>query len=272
MSFSSTRNYLARSGFRFPFQRTQFQRTQFVRSFWQKDKGLLDLMVILELWDLEFRHMQRGRTASLKGQIENLKVRGFCAERRKDGNQPIGHRTIVMDQPFYKKLKIMGDQEQILSILTELYIISEVKLTLATKGLFSCLYEHGVEDTWRAFVETMKGRANTSSDSYLKRELEKMEKWLDNVEPLAKEIYQVLVVRHGQKVSKPRGEYHFEILPNSFGSILIKLSKLRLKWKAIASLEHGNLLDELDKRELDYVETLIKEVHNFVVVQQLLQE
>lgn len=116
----------------------------------------------------------------------------------------------------------------------------------------------------------MKGRANTSSDSYLKQELEKMEKWLDHVEPLAKEIYQVLVVHHGQRVSKPQGEHHFEILPNSFGSILIKLSKLRLK--AIASLEHGNLLDELDKRELDYVETLIKEVHYFVVVQQVLLE
>lgn len=99
----------------------------------------VDLMVILELWDLEFRHMQRGITASLKGQIENLKVRGFCVERRKDGNQPRGHRTIVMDPPFYKKLKIMGDQEQILSILTELYIISEVKSTLGTEGLFSCL-------------------------------------------------------------------------------------------------------------------------------------
>ncbi|XP_004295438.1 PREDICTED: uncharacterized protein LOC101308163 [Fragaria vesca subsp. vesca] len=215
--------------------------------------------------------MQRGKTASIKEQIENLKVRGFCVETRKDNNRPRGHCSIVMDPPFYKKLKIMGDQERIFSILTDLYILSEVKLTFGTKGLFSCLYEHGVEDTWRAFVETMKGRATSSSDAYLKEELKRMEKWLDDVEPLAKEIYQVLIVCHRQKVSKPQGEFHFEILPDRFGSILIKLSKLRSKWKAIASLEHGNLLDELEKPELDYVEILI-EVHNFVVVQQVLQE
>lgn len=216
--------------------------------------------------------MQRNKTASLKEQIEKLKVRGFGVETQKDDNHSRGRCSKVMDPPFYKKLKVMGDQVKILSILAELYIIAEVKLTLGTKGLFSSLYKHGVEDTWRAVVETMKGRATTSTDVSLKYELEKMEKWLDNVEPLAKEIYQVLVVHQRQKMPKSEGEFHFEILPNRFGSILIKLSKLRLNWRAIASLEHSKLLDDADKQELDYVEMLIKEIYDYVVVQQVLLE
>lgn len=79
----------------------------------------------------------------------------------KDDNHSRGRCSIVMDPPFHKKLTIMGDQEQILSILSELYIIAQVKFTLGAKGLFSSLYKHGVEDTWRAVVEMMKGRATT---------------------------------------------------------------------------------------------------------------
>lgn len=99
-----------------------------------------------------------------------------------------------------------------------------------------------------------------------------MEKWLDTVEPMAKEIYQVLVVHQRQKMPKSEGEFHFENFPNRFGSILIKLSKLRLNWRAIASLEHSKLLVNADNQELDYVEILIREIYDYVVVQQVLLE
>lgn len=113
-------------------------------------------------------------------------------------------------------------------------------------------------------VGRMKWREGTSSD-----ELKKVESWLDNVEPLAKDIYKVLVVY--QKLKKSEEENHFEVFPYDLGSILIKLSKLHLKWRAIASLEHANVLDDIGMT-LDEIEILIKELHEVVVVQQLFQQ
>ncbi|KAL6206411.1 hypothetical protein ACLB2K_023659 [Fragaria x ananassa] len=117
-------------------------------------------------------------------------------------------------------------------------------------------------------MERIKGK--TTRSVY---ELKTVETRLDEIGALAKEISTVLIVYQKQKKTalQPK-DNRTEVLPHDFGSILIKLSQLRLKWKAIASLESATLLDDSEMDELVEIEATIKEVHNIVVVQQLLEK
>lgn len=215
--------------------------------------------------DLDCRRKEKDEVARMIESLKNLGGRGLKVEILKDDDIQQGECVIEMHPHMYEVMEVWHKQEEILRMLTDIYVIAEVKLTLSTSGLLTCMYEHGPRNIWSAVVGRMKGAEATSSD-----ELKKLESWLDNVEPLAKDIYKVLVVH--QKLKKSEEENPLEIFPYDLGSILIKLSKLRLKWRAIASLEHANVLDGIGMTELDEIETLIKELHEVVVVQQLLQE
>ncbi|KAL6198522.1 hypothetical protein ACLB2K_028311 [Fragaria x ananassa] len=249
MAFSSMRN-LARSSVLFPilrtqFERTQLERTQFVRSFWKGSRGRLE-----------------------KGMQEKLKYlidQGVKIEMVEDKNQPVGKYTLEMHPYTMEVIQVWAKQLKILGMLTDLHILAETKLTLRESGLLASLYKHGPNDTWRAVAQRIKGK--TTRSVY---ELKTVETRLDEIGALAKEISTVLIVYQKQK--KTPKDNRIEVLPHDFGSILIKLSQLRLKWKAIASLESATLLDDSEMDDLIEIEATIKEVHNIVVVQQLLEK
>nr|XP_011460413.1 PREDICTED: uncharacterized protein LOC101300888 isoform X2 [Fragaria vesca subsp. vesca] len=247
MAFSSMRN-LARSGVSLPLLRTQLERTQFVRSFWKGSRGRLE-----------------------KGMQEKLKYlidQGVKIEMVEDKNQPVGKYTLEMHPYTMEVIQVWAKQLKILGMLTDLHILAETKLTLRESGLLASLYKHGPNDTWRAVAQRIKGK--TTRSVY---ELKTVETRLDEIRALAKEISTVLIVYQKQKKTalQPK-DNRTEVLPHDFGSILIKLSQLRLKWKAIASLESATLLDDSEMDELVEIEATIKEVHNIVVVQQLLEK
>ncbi|KAM5587361.1 hypothetical protein ABKV19_006007 [Rosa sericea] len=252
MALSSMRN-LARSGLRLPLLRTQFERTQleriqFVRTFWKSSKGRME--------------------KDLEEKLKQLIDQGIKVEIVEDDNQPRGKYTIEVHPHTLEVMVVWGKQMKILGMLSDLYFLAEVKFTLNKSGLLASLYQHGPIATWRAVAQRMKGKATDSA-----HELKKTETWLDRIGPLAKEVSTVLIVHQKQKktASQPE-EGSLEVLPHDFGSILIKLSQLRLKWKAIASLESATLLDDFEMEDMNEIESIIRDVHKVVVVQQLLQK
>ncbi|XP_004293715.1 PREDICTED: uncharacterized protein LOC101300888 isoform 2 [Fragaria vesca subsp. vesca] len=208
-------------------------RTQFERTQLERTQ------FVRSFWKGSRGRLEKGMQEKLKYLIDQ----GVKIEMVEDKNQPVGKYTLEM-HPY------------------------TMELTLRESGLLASLYKHGPNDTWRAVAQRIKGK--TTRSVY---ELKTVETRLDEIRALAKEISTVLIVYQKQKKTalQPK-DNRTEVLPHDFGSILIKLSQLRLKWKAIASLESATLLDDSEMDELVEIEATIKEVHNIVVVQQLLEK